>query len=196
MTSDLPKLILASRSPRRLELLRDLGLEFDVVPASVKETLRPETTPENNAMRIAREKAQWVAERHPGAFVLGADTIVVLDGDIIGKPRDAEDALAILSRLSGNTHQVITGMALFDPKGDHRVEAVTSTVHIKTLDEDALRAYIATGEPLDKAGAYAIQGKGAFMVDRWSGSWSNIVGLPTETVIPLLKQAGYPIDGT
>lgn len=194
MTPHSKRLILASGSPRRIDLLRELGLEFDVVPASIEETLQPDVTPEENANDLARQKAKWVAERHPHAFVLGADTIVVLEGAIIGKPRDEEDALDILSRLGGKSHQVITGMALVDPNGAHQVKAVISTVHIKSMDEETLRRYIATGEPMDKAGAYAIQGEGAFLVDRWSGSWSNIVGLPTEAIVPFLKMSRFPVE--
>ncbi len=185
------KLILASQSPRRVDLLRELGLDFDIIPASITESTVAEDNPEENAIRLAREKAQWVAERHAGRFVLGADTIVVLGKTLIGKPRDEQDALQILQRLGGETHQVITGIALFCPDGTHRAQAVTSTVHIKSCDESTLLSYIATGEPMDKAGAYAIQGEGSFLVDHWAGSWSNIVGLPQEAVVPLLHEAGY-----
>lgn len=187
------KLILASRSPRRSELLRSLGLDFEVSPSHVVETTDPAESPEQNALNIARDKARWVARNHPGCFVLGADTIVVLGREIIGQPADAEDALRILLKLGGQRHRVITGIVLISPDGKERQTAVVSQVAIQSVSEDALRSYIATGEPLDKAGAYAIQGKGAFLVESWEGSYSNIVGLPLEALSELFQQAGFPL---
>ena len=188
-----PTLILASQSPRRIELLKELGLHFQIIPASVEEATQADRTPEENAVAIAGRKATHVARDNAGAYVLGADTLVVLDGDLLGKPHNAHDADRMLHRLSGRTHRVITGVVLVDDKGVHWEQTVTSTVDIKPLNDETIHAYIATGEPLDKAGAYAIQGLGEDLVDAWSGSWSNIVGLPTETVCDLLKQAGYPL---
>lgn len=191
-----PALILASQSPRRIELLKGLGLKFEIIPASVEETLHPHRSPEENAVAIAAEKASHVARDNPGAYVLGADTLVALNGSLLGKPRNARDAERMLHQLSGRAHKVITGVVLIDHQGVHWEQAVTSTVHIKPLDDAAIQEYIATGEPMDKAGAYAIQGRGADLVASWSGSWSNIVGLPTDTVCSLLEQAGYPLPPT
>jgi septum formation protein len=193
MPSSSNKLILASRSPRRLELLRSLGLEFTVSPSHVDEITEPKQSPEQNATKIARDKAHWVARQNPGCYVLGADTMVVLDQKIIGQPTDEEDAYRILSKLTGKQHRVITGVVLITPEAEEYAAAVVSTVTIKTVSEAEIRAYIATGEPLDKAGAYAIQGKGAFLIESWEGSYSNIVGLPLEALTDLFQQAGFAI---
>lgn len=193
MASASNKLILASRSPRRSELLRSLGLEFEVSPSKVDEITDPEQSPEQNATNIARDKARWVARQNPGCYVLGADTMVVLDQEIIGQPTDEEDACRILSKLAGKQHRVITGVVLITPETKEYETAVVSTVSIKTVSENEIRSYIATGEPLDKAGAYAIQGEGSFLVESWEGSYSNIVGLPLEALANLIEQAGLPI---
>ena len=167
------------------------GYEFDVRPAAIEEKVDPTQTPTSNAMALALQKAKWVASRHRHCFVIGADTLVVLDEKIIGKPTDRDDAERILTRISGRPHQVITGMAVINPEGQSFEDAMSSTVQIKTLTREEIRDYIATGEPMDKAGAYAIQGKGAFMVASWSGSFDNIVGLPVESLRTLLQTAGY-----
>ena len=187
------KLVLASRSPRRSELLQSLGLDFEVSPSKVEETTDPKQSPEQNAVKIARDKARWVAGKNPDSYVLGADTMVVLDREIIGQPVDEEDAYRILSKLAGKQHRVITGVALITPEAEEYETAVVSTVSIKSVPENEIRSYIATGEPLDKAGAYAIQGKGSFLVSSWEGSWSNIVGLPLEALTGLFQQAGFPV---
>ncbi len=187
------KLILASRSPRRSELLQSLGLEFEVSPSQVEETTDPEQSPEQNATNIARDKAHWVARHNPGRYVLGADTMVVLDREIIGQPADEEDACRILSKLAGKQHRVITGVVLITPEAEEHETAVVSTVTLKSVSENEIRSYIATGEPLDKAGAYAIQGQGSFLVESWEGSWTNIVGLPLEALTDLFQQAGFPV---
>lgn len=186
------KLILASQSPRRIELLRKLGLEFDIIPASVDEITQPDRSPEDNALALARLKAQHVARQHPGTFVLGADTLVVLDDTLLGKPNDRQDAERMLGQLSGRTHRVISGVALIDDRGVPWQQAGVSHVTLKPVTAETIRSYIATGEPMDKAGAYAIQGKGAELIESWSGSWTNIVGLPVETVCQLLQQAAWP----
>lgn len=193
MPSSEKKLILASRSPRRSELLLSLGLEFEVRPSKVEEITDPEQSPEQNATNIARSKARWVARNHPGSYVLGADTMVVLDNEIIGQPTDEEDACRILSKLAGKQHRVITGVVLITPKAEEYETAVVSTVSIKFVSENEIQSYVATGEPLDKAGAYAIQGEGSFLVESWEGSWSNIVGLPLEALTELFHQAGFPV---
>ncbi len=187
------KLILASRSPRRSELLRSLGLDFEVSPSKVDEITDPEQSPEQNATNIARDKARWVARQNPGSYVLGADTMVVLDQEIIGQPTDEEDAYRILSKLAGKQHRVITGVVLITPKTEEYETAVISRVTLKSISENEIRSYIATEEPLDKAGAYAIQGEGSFLVESWEGSWSNIVGLPLEALTDLFEQAGFPV---
>lgn len=187
------KLILASRSPRRSELLRSLGLDFEVSPSKVDEITDPEQSPEQNATNIARDKARWVARQNPGSYVLGADTMVVLDQEIIGQPTDEEDAYRILSKLAGKQHRVITGVVLITPKTEEYETAVISRVTLKSISENEIRSYIATKEPLDKAGAYAIQGEGSFLVESWEGSWSNIVGLPLEALTDLFEQAGFPV---
>ena len=187
------KLILASRSPRRSELLRSLRLDFEVSPSKVDEITDPEQSPEQNATNIARDKARWVARQNPGSYVLGADTMVVLDQEIIGQPTDEEDAYRILSKLAGKQHRVITGVVLITPKTEEYETAVISRVTLKSISENEIRSYIATKEPLDKAGAYAIQGEGSFLVESWEGSWSNIVGLPLEALTDLFEQAGFPV---
>ena len=193
MPSSSNKLILASRSPRRSELLHSLGLEFEVSPSKVDEITDPEQSPEQNATNIARDKARWVARQNPGSYVLGADTMVVLGQEIIGQPTDEEDAYRILSKLAGKPHRVITGVVLITPKTEEYETAVVSKVILKPVSEDEIRSYIATGEPLDKAGAYAIQGEGSFLVESWEGSYSNIIGLPLEALTDLFEQAGFPI---
>ena len=193
MPSFAKKLILASRSPRRSELLRSLGVEFEVSPSKVEEITDPEQSPEQNAIKVARDKALWVARHNPDSYVLGADTMVVLGQEIIGQPRDEEDACRILSKLAGKQHKVITGVTLITPEAEEYKTAVVSTVFIKAVSENQIRSYIATGEPLDKAGAYAIQGEGSFLVESWEGSYSNIVGLPLEALTGLFQQAGFPV---
>jgi len=185
------KLILASQSPRRTTLMTEAGYEFDVRPAAIEEKVDPTQTPANNAMALALQKARWVASRQKRCFVIGADTLVVLDKKIIGKPTDPDDAERILACISGRPHQVITGVAVINPEGQSFTSATASTVQIKTLTREEIRAYIKTGEPMDKAGAYAIQGQGAFMVTSWSGPFDNIVGLPIESLRTLLREAGY-----
>jgi septum formation protein len=188
----MPKIILASQSPRRIELLRQITTRFEVIPSAIEEIIDPQRTPLENAVDLAVQKAQWVARKHKGRLVLGADTLVVLDGDVIGKPADRNDALRILRRLSGREHQVITGVAIVNDSIFK--DAAVSTVCVKPLTDEEISRYVDTGEPMDKAGAYAIQGEGAFMVSRYQGSFTNIVGLPVETVRDLLRKSGYCLD--
>lgn len=189
MPNSIKPLILASQSPRRIELLKEILPDFKIVPSTVEEILQPGLTPVENALSLARQKALSVAKTYPGHYILGADTIVVLDDEIIGKPRDPEEARSILRRLSGREHQVITGLSLINAAPIE--EATVSRVHIKPLSEEEIFRYVESGEPMDKAGAYAIQGNGAFMVSSYEGSYSNIVGLPLETTRRLLSRAGY-----
>ncbi len=187
-------LILASASPRRRELLASLGLAFDVVVAGIDEKPWPKEQPASYALRNASEKAREVGRRHAGeALILAADTIVVLDGHILEKPEDAGHAVAMLRRLSDRAHEVITGVCLLHTRAGavrERGEAVRTTVHFRALSEPEIAAYVATGEPMDKAGAYAIQGGAGGFVDGYDGSYSNVVGLPLETLTRLLKEAG------
>ncbi|MHB8810402.1 MAG: Maf family protein [Desulfobulbaceae bacterium] len=182
-------LILASSSPRRQQMLRTMGLDFTVAPAEVDETPLPGETPRAFAGRMAEAKARAVATSHPDAWVLGADTVVTRDGLILGKPRDRADALAILRHLVGRTHQVLSAICLCSlAQGIELSEVDTTGVTFMSAPDQLLKAYIATGEPLDKAGAYGIQGAGAFLVRRIEGSCANVIGLPIDRVITLLLQ--------
>jgi septum formation protein len=186
-----PQLVLASASPRRHELLQRAGVVFVTVPSNVSEDKQPGETPEQYARRVAREKAQDVAQRHPGAWVLGADTVVVIDGMVLGKPRDAADGYRMLRLLSGRTHQVLTAFSLVDGSGTVRAsQIVTSLVTCKSLSDTQIETYLATGEPFDKAGAYAVQGLGASLIERVEGSYTNVVGLPMDEVLAALHTAG------
>ena len=186
-----PRLILASASPRRRELLQQTPLRFRVIPSHTEETRRREETPETYVARIAAEKAHTVAKRHPGFWVLAADTIVVLEGQVFGKPADLDDARQMLTALSGHPHQVMTAFVLLDPTGKTTAaEIVTSQVTFKELSESEVTAYLATGEPFDKAGAYAIQGKGRDLITQVSGSHTNVIGLPMDEVTTALRAVG------
>jgi septum formation protein len=181
-------LILASASPRRMQLMTDAGYSFDVAPADIDETPLPGEPATEYVERLARTKAETVAALDPGARVIGADTIVTIDGELLGKPTDPDHAIAMLERLSGHVHDVMTGVAVASV-GTTTVSAVeTSRVWFRELDRAEIEAYVATGEPLDKAGSYAIQGLGGSLVDRTDGDWNNIVGLPLHVVERLLSQ--------
>lgn len=184
-------LILASASPRRAELLAAAGFAFTVRPAHVDETIRPGEDPTSYALRVAGEKAARVLEecRESGSLVLGADTVVVAGGRIMGKPADDADARSMLKALSGAVHEVHSGVAVYS-KTRRSCEVVTTRVHILPLTDDEIAWYIGTGEPWGKAGAYAIQGRAARFVDWIEGSWSNVVGLPIATVHRLVNEAG------
>jgi septum formation protein len=184
-------LILASSSPRRQQMLRTMGLDFKVIPAEVDETPLPGETPRDFASRMAIAKARAVAASRPDAWVLGADTVVTRDGVILGKPKDRADALVILHHLAGRTHQVLSAICLCSQaQGIEQTEVDTTEVTFIPAVDHLLTAYIATGEPLDKAGAYGIQGAGAFLVRRIEGSCANVIGLPIDRVITLLLQHG------
>ncbi|MGA9526319.1 MAG: Maf family protein [Myxococcaceae bacterium] len=184
-------LILASASPRRRELLERLGLKFEVHPADVDETPHPGEAPRAYVLRVAQSKAAHVAKSHPGARVLSADTTVVLEGEILGKPRDAEDARRMLTRLSDRDHVVLSAVAL---DGPHRDAVVVETrVSFRALPFNEIEWYIRTGEPMDKAGAYGIQGLAGMFVRAIEGSASNVVGLPLAETIELLTRAGHPL---
>ena len=186
-----PRLILASASPRRRELLAQLGVTFEVVVAQVTEHEEPTTDPRVMVAHNAALKAGWVAVRHPAAFVLGADTTVFLDGQALNKPRDLTEARGMLRRLAGRTHTVFTGVALRrQSTGLHVDEGVASEVTFKPLDETAIESYLACVHVLDKAGAYAIQEHGELLIAGSHGSFTNIVGLPLEATKQILTQAG------
>jgi septum formation protein len=182
-------LILASSSPRRADLLRAAGISFQVFPVDVDETVLKLEPPGEHVRRLAREKAQAAFEFNPGAVVLGADTIVLVGGEIMGKPRDAADAVRMLRLLSGREHEVLTGVAIISAR-NVVVEVARTRVWVTPLTDQEVQDYVATGEPLDKAGAYGIQGLGSRFIDRIQGSYSNVVGLPVSLVYRLLK--GYP----
>jgi len=207
-----PMIVLASASPRRQQLLRSAGIPFTVQPAEIDETPHQGESPRHCAVRLAREKALYVFNSRPGEWVLGADTIVVIDKAILGKPRDENDAAGMLRRLSGRTHRVITGVCLGGDKGasgqwaaaseakplktedrelrtwveDARSE--TTLVTMSDLSDAEIRSYIATGEPMDKAGAYAIQGIASRWITRVEGDYSSVVGLPVALVYRMLME--------
>lgn len=184
-------IILASASPRRAELLESAGIRFSVVPGHIDETPLPGEDPVDHVLRLAREKGAEVAAREDGRYFIGADTIVLCDGEIMGKPRDYGDARRMLLKLSGRTHQVITGFAVLDRESGRTVcRSVSTDVTFKPLSDGEIDAYVATGCPLDKAGAYAIQGGAAYMVARISGSYTNVVGLPLCEVVGVLRELG------
>jgi septum formation protein len=190
-SSTTPQFILASASPRRRELLQRVGIAFGIIPSETSEVAQPGELPQEYALRVASEKAWDVARKHPGAWVLGADTIVEIDGEILGKPQDAADGQRMLRQLSGRTHQVMTAFALLDEAGWVRVrQVVISRVTFKPLSDAQIREYLATGEPFDKAGAYAVQGLGAALVEGVEGSYTNVVGLPMDEVQAALRAVG------
>ena len=184
-----PKLILASASPRRAELLRNAGIDFIVCPAHIPEQRQDSEPPLEYAMRLARDKARAVAAQNPNAFVLGADTIVVADEHVLEKPADTADAVRMLRLLSGRTHQVTTAVCLAGP-GVEDAATETTEVVMTSISEQEIRAYVATGEPMDKAGAYAIQGRASRWVMRIDGCYFNVVGLPVPLVYRLLLRHG------
>ncbi len=185
--------ILASQSPRRRELLTLIGVRHTVHPADIDETVRPGEQPLPHCERLAREKAERIAVRHPAAVVIAADTIVVLDGEILGKPLDAGDARAILTRLNGRIHTVFTAMAV--ARGD-RIESAVEEVAVtfRVLTPEAIAEYVDTGEPLDKAGAYGIQGFGATIVERIDGDYFSVMGLGLRRLVALLERLGLRYD--
>jgi septum formation protein len=180
-------LTLASASPRRRQLLEMLGIPVRVVPANLPEVPRPLETPVDYVERLAREKALAVR----GRLVLGADTTVVVRDEVLEKPADAAEALRMLRKLQGRTHQVVTSVALVSGERVHQATDVTN-VTFRRLDDAMLEAYIATGEPMDKAGAYGIQGYGAALVERIEGDFFSVMGLPLRLVLALLEEAGEP----
>jgi septum formation protein len=185
-------MILASGSSRRGELLAQIGVRFEVDVADIDETPQSNEQAQAYVERLALEKARTVARRHPEAVVLGSDTSVIIDDEILGKPLDEADAAQMLARLSGRTHQVLTAVALV--AGERvLVRSVVTQVHIRTLSEEEIQRYVATGESSDKAGSYGIQGFGAILVDAVEGSYSNVVGLPLTETAAMLKEFNVPV---
>jgi septum formation protein len=221
-----PELILASSSPRRQELLREIGIPFQVHAANINEDQTPGEPPIEYALRLAREKAEAISKQYPQSYVLGADTIVVVDGEVLGKPTDHADAARILRRLSGRSHEVTTAVSLIAPnivapnipspskaaapktltsetaapnlaapslvaQGTlAETRASTTKVYFREIAEAEIQQYVAGGEPMDKAGAYAIQGGASLWTDRIEGEFSNVVGLPLSLVTEMLKTTG------
>jgi septum formation protein len=183
-------LILASQSPRRREILESAGIPFTVQVAGVPEQIEAAETPRQYVLRLARSKASAV----DGPLVLGADTVVVLDEHILEKPNDAEDARRMLRLLSGRVHSVITGVCL-RKFSDYQLEACETRVHFAELTAEEIDAYVASGEPMDKAGAYAIQGLASKFIDRIEGDYFNVVGLPVRLVYRMLQDYGFQFGG-
>ena len=184
------RMILASESPRRRELLAAVGVPFLVVPSGVDENPRPGESPSRFVRRAALDKGEAVAERYPSSFVLSADTIVVADGRILGKPRDRAEARRMLSRLAGREHRVYTGVCLLcRERGFRNLGTEVTRVRFRPLSAAEVAAYARTGECDDKAGAYAAQGAGMLLIDRVVGSFSNVVGLPMTRVVAMLARA-------
>ena len=185
------RLVLASRSPRRADLLTSAGYDFAVAPADIDERLLDGETPAAHVRRLAREKAALVARDHPESIVLGADTVVVIDGVVLGKPADDADAAGMLRRLSGRTHDVLTGVALH-AKNAQCCDVESTRVTFRELTAGDITWYVGSGEPDGKAGAYAIQGRAARFITRIEGSYANVVGLPVALVDRLLRAFQQP----
>jgi septum formation protein len=188
-----PAIVLASASPRRREMLERFGIPLTVIPSDLPEEFQPGETPAEHVLRLSRSKARQVAQRPdvPGRWFIGSDTVVLRDQTVLNKPVDRQEAMAMLTSLAGRQHQVLSGYAVLDRQTDCYEDGVVSTtVEFRELTARQIAGYIATGEPLDKAGAYAIQGIGAFMVRRIVGSYTSVVGLPLCEVIQALEKLG------
>ena len=186
-------LILASSSPRRKELLENLHLTFEVFSCNVDESFNPALTPEEIVMELSSRKAKAVSKQKPASFIIGSDTVVVLEGTVLGKPKDRADALTMLQSLSGKTHAVYTGVAIITPEEKEIQFYVKTDVVFWELSDEEIEAYIHTGEPFDKAGAYGIQGIGSMFVKEIHGDYFAVVGLPVSKTIRELRNAGYKI---
>ena len=185
------RLILASKSPRRYELLKQVGLDFEVIPSRVIEDIVQKESPKEHVIRLAEAKARDIASGYPDRWVIAADTIVYINGSILGKPKSREEAMEMLHRLSGQEHWVLTGFSVFHlGEGKSDKEAVQTAVKMKTLSPTEMEWYVQTGEPFDKAGGYAIQGIGSFMIESIRGSYTNVVGLPLCELIQMLNRLG------
>lgn len=185
-------IVLASASPRRRHLLEMLGIAHEVIPSDVDETRLPGEIPEAMAVRLAAAKALAVLALRPGRLVLAADTVVTIEDQVLGKPEDADDARRMLEMLSGRSHRVITAVAVGLPGGEVRERYDATHVWFRELSADMIAAYVATGEPLDKAGSYGVQGVGAVLIERVDGDFFSVMGLPLRLVVELLEDAGRP----
>src|SRR4051812_34951813 len=183
------RVVLASSSPRRRQLLDLIGIPHEVRPANIDETMRPREVPRRHAERLAREKATVIATRDPDLITIGADTVVVINRQVLGKPRNEAEAVHMLSQLSGREHTVITAVAVARGK---KLRSAIEEVRVKfrRLREDEIAAYVATGEPMDKAGAYGIQGYGATIVERIDGDYFAVMGLPLQLLVRVLRELG------
>jgi septum formation protein len=197
----IPTLVLASASPRRAAILESLRIPFEVDPALVDETALPGEDPREHALRLSKLKAEAVATRRPSDWVLGGDTVVAIDGMILGKPRDRDHAVDMLLRLQGRTHDVVSALTLIPPldfeggtalSDPGRSEAIVTAVTFRSFNPETAEAYADTGEPLDKAGAYGIQEMGAALVERIEGDYTAVVGLPVPLLLRLMEEAGSP----
>jgi nucleoside triphosphate pyrophosphatase len=185
------KFILASASPRRRELLASIGLDFDIMPSHVPEVHAEGEAPEEYVARLSRDKAAALAREHPSRWIIAADTTVLLGDQLLEKPADAADAARMLATIAGRTHVVYTGVTLENIESDYRDTRVAeSEVRMLPLSAPEIDWYVRTGEPLDKAGAYAVQGMGAMFIDSIHGSYTNVVGLPLATLFQMLRKAG------
>ena len=189
------RLVLASESPRRKSLLESVGISPVVVPSNVDEDASSEDMPPGDLVRaLARRKIRKVATGRPNDYVLGGDTIVYIDGKVLGKPQGKEEAMEMLRLICGRTHEVYTGVALYEPLGRTVLDDYDATfVTIRNMDEEEIRWYVETGEPMDKAGSYALQGIGGFFVTKVDGDFSSVVGLPLPKVYDLLRRAGVSL---
>jgi len=185
------RLILASQSPRRYELLKQMGLDFEVVPSKIIEDCVQAESPREHVIRLAEAKARDVASKYQDRWVVAADTIVYINGSILGKPKCREETVEMLRRLIGQEHRVVTGLSVCHlEKGESDKEAVQTVVRMKPLTSVEMEWYVQTGEPFDKAGGYAIQGVGSFMIESIQGSYTNVVGLPLCELIQMLNRLG------
>lgn len=192
MTDQNNNIILASSSPRRADLLKTLGVSFELIPSNINERPHQDEAPADYIIRLARAKVIDAARKRDSGLVIGADTIVVLDGRILGKPRDEDEAISMLKQLSGRWHAVMTGLALYDAATRREVADYDKTlVRFAQLTDKEIEWYVKTGEPMDKAGSYAIQERGAIFVEEIAGNYHNVVGLPVTLLYRLSKRMGY-----
>ena len=187
------KIVLASKSPRRIELLRGLGWKFDIIPSQKAEHIDEHLAPKDIAMALSLQKAEDIATKASSSWVIGADTIVVINNRVLGKPKDELDAITMLESLEGKTHEVFTGVTVVSPDGKALTKYARSLVTMKHLTRQEIKSYIACGESMDKAGAYAIQGKGTLLISSIEGDYFNIVGLPLELLSSMFAELGVPL---
>lgn len=194
LNNDMKTIILASASPRRKELLKRIGLRFKVEPSDYEENISPELGPHELARALSSEKAKLVAKNHKSALVIAADTFIVFEGKILGKPRTETEAKKMLETISGRQHSVITGFTIIDTEDNRALsKSVETKVYVRKLTSNEIDAYIRSKEPLDKAGAYAIQGLGSIFVEKIEGDYFNVIGLPLSALAESLKEFGVHV---